>query len=180
MFINIITPCSRPYNLHKISESINIPKENYRWIVVFDLEELPKKELIPINCETYLHKNKYSNYGHSQRNYALDEITDGHVYFNDDDTIIHKHLWDNIKDLNNDFISFMQENKNGQIKLIGDNISLNFVDSHNFIVHNSIIGNTIFDIRHYNSDGYFAVECYNKSKNKKYIDKVLSTYNSLK
>lgn len=29
MFLNIITPCTRPENLHKISESINIPKENY-------------------------------------------------------------------------------------------------------------------------------------------------------
>jgi len=41
MFLNIITPSCRPENLHKISKSINIPRENYRWIVVFDLEEIP-------------------------------------------------------------------------------------------------------------------------------------------
>ena len=60
MYLNIITPCSRPENLHKIAESINIPKDNYRWIVVCDLDELPNANLIPQNCEIYTHKNKES------------------------------------------------------------------------------------------------------------------------
>ena len=50
MFLNIITPCSRPHLLHRIAESINIPKENYRWIVVFDAETIP--DSIPV-CEAY-------------------------------------------------------------------------------------------------------------------------------
>jgi len=108
MFINIITPCSRPKNLIKISESINIPKENYRWIVVCDSTELPEENLIPKNCEIYFHKNKESTSGNSQRNYAIDMVDKGHIYFNDDDTILHQDLWENIKNLNNDFISFIQ------------------------------------------------------------------------
>jgi hypothetical protein len=180
MFLNIITPCSRPENLSTISTSINIPKENYRWIVVFDGEVLPKKELIPDNCEIYLHTNKESTVGHSQRNYALDMIVDGYVYFNDDDTIIHNQLWNNIKNLNNDFISFMQEDKDGGIRLIGNNINVNHIDSHNFIVHNSIIGNIRFDITKYNADGYFAADCFQNSTNSNHINIVLSTYNSLR
>lgn len=180
MFLNIITPCSRPENLLTISKSINIPKENYRWIVVFDMDELPPSKLIPLNCETYLHRNKLSIAGHSQRNFALNLINDGYVYSNDDDTIIHKDLWENIKDLNNDFISFMQEHKNGRLRLVGKNIVVGQIDSHNFIVHNSIIGETVFDIEKYDADGHFASECFNKSKNHIHLNMVLSTYNLLR
>lgn len=180
MFINIITPCSRPENLIQISESINIPKENYRWIVVFDLEILPDLKLIPDNCEYYLHKNSNSTSGNSQRNFALNLITDGYIYFNDDDTLLHSELWENIKDLENDFISFMQENKNGTLRLVGKNIRVGQIDSHNFIVHSSIVGNIRWVLDKYDADGYFASECFNRSKNYKHINMILSTYNLLR
>lgn len=180
MFLNIITPCSRPENLHIISETINIPKENYRWIVVFDMDELPKKELIPLNCEPHLYREKGSVVGHAQRNYALSIINDGYIYFNDDDTSVHPELWETIKNCDSDFISFIQLNKNGTIRLLGKVIQVNHIDSHNFIVSKNIVGNTKFIIDRYDADGYFAKECYEKSINKIYIDKVLSIYNSLR
>ncbi len=180
MYINIITPCSRPKNLHKISESINIPKENYRWIVVFDLDELPEKELIPENCETYLHRNSRSKFGNSQRNYALDLVKEGYVYFNDDDTSMHKDFWENVKNLDNDFIHFKQSLKNGIIRLKGDQVKLQKIDSHNFLVSVDVIGESRWMLPTYEADGYFTIECYDKSQNKKFIDKVLSIYNSLR
>ena len=90
MFLNIITPCSRPHNLQKIYESINIPKENYRWIIVFDAKDIPDN--IP-NCEPYAIKVENSIVGNGQRNYALNLIKTGWIYFNDDDTTIHPKLW---------------------------------------------------------------------------------------
>jgi hypothetical protein len=180
MFLNIITPCSRPQNLHEISKSINIPKENYRWIVVFDMEEFPDKNLIPDNCEIYLHKNPLSIVGNDQRNFALNLVREGYVYFNDDDTVLHSDLWENIKDLSSDFISFVQLKKDGQLRLTGEIIKLNYIDSHNFIVHKNIIGDTKFLIDKYAADGYFAVDCYTKSKTQTYINKPLSIYNSLR
>ncbi len=179
-FINIITPCSRPKNLLKISESINIPRENYRWIVVYDGDSIPPKELIPENCEIYSHKNKISTVGHSQRNYAINLVKGGYVYFNDDDTIIHKDLWENIKSLDNDFISFKQAYKDGSIRFISNKISVGYIDSHNFITHSSIIGETRFNVTKYDADGHFAVECFAKSKNHIHLDMVLSTYNLLR
>jgi hypothetical protein len=179
MFLNIITPCSRPKNLHKISESINIPNDNYRWIVVMDLEDMPNQELIPSNCEVHLHKNPLSVFGNSQRNYALDLVQNGHVYFNDDDTTIHPELWDNIKDLTQGFISFSQNNQDGSLRLVGNEIKLYAIDSHNFIVDINVIQSTRFKIDFYDADGYFAVECYNKSSSKVFIPKVLSIYNIL-
>lgn len=180
MFLNIITPCSRPENLYKIAESINIPRENYRWIVVFDLDVLPDSSLIPDKCETYLHKNAKSGWGNSQRNFALDIIKEGYVYFNDDDTVIHSDLWNNIKDLTEHFISFSQAEKWGSLRLKGDIVKLNYIDSHNFIVKKEVVGESRFIIDRYNADGIFAEECYNKSNSKIFIDKILSVYNLLR
>jgi hypothetical protein len=180
MFLNIITPCSRPENLLTISKSINIPKENYRWIVVFDMDTYPPSELIPLNCETHLHRNELSIVGNSQRNYALNLINDGHIYYNDDDTVIHPELWENIKDLNNDFISFSQNWNNGNIRLHGERIKVGLIDSHNFIISQKILLNSKFKITEYRADGYFAEECYSKSSSFIFIPKILSTYNSLR
>lgn len=178
--LNIITPCSRPQNLLKISESINIPKENYRWIVVFDSENPPNKDLIPDNCEIYCHINKLSSSGNAQRNYALDLIDDGYVYFNDDDTIIHPRLWENIKNLNEDFISFKQLDKFGRPKMNGTDIRVGGIDTHQYIVKKEIIGDGKWINHLYEADGHFAVDCYKKSKTKKWIDDYLSIYNLLR
>jgi hypothetical protein len=180
MFLNIITPCSRPENLHTISKSINIPKENYKWIVVFDSKEFPSKDLIPSNCVTFLHTNPQSTVGHSQRNFALDIIKNGHVYMNDDDTIIHPKLWDHIKNLNNDFISFSQAFKHGELRLVGDNIQVGHIDSHNFIVSRDLIGEDRWSVNKYDADGYFASSMFSKSTNSIFINKILSIYNSLR
>ena len=180
MFLNIITPCSRPENLLKISESINFPKENYRWIIVCDSESLPNDEFIPDNCEIYFHKDLNSISGNGQRNYALKMIQKGYVYFNDDDTTIHPELWENIKNLNNDFISFSQLNNNGTLRLIGNQIRVGYIDSHNFIVSYNLVGNSIFNLEKYDADGYFAIECREKSKSPIFINKPLSIYNILR
>ena len=79
-----------------------------------------------------------------------------------------------------DFISFTQNHKNGSLRLMGNNINVGHVDSHNFIVNHNIIGDTLWNIERYDADGYFAVECFSKSKNKIWLDKVLSTYNLLR
>jgi len=174
MFLNIITPCSRPENLKAISESI--PKES-RWIAVFDGTELP--EIIPSNCEMHCIKDVNSIYGNAQRNYALDLVTEGHIYFNDDDTIIHPDLWDEVKDKDADFISFKQANKDGSLRLEGNEIIPNFIDSHNFIVSAKCV-NTRWILDRYDADAYFAMDCYKNAKESLYIPKILSIYNYLK
>jgi hypothetical protein len=186
MFLNIITPCSRPENLIKISESINIPKENYRWIVVFDFDEIPRDYIIPDNCEIYLHKNPNSIAGHSQRNFAIDLVDKGHIYMNDDDTIIHPNLWDNIKDLDYyNFISFIQVDKNHNLRLLGNNIGIGSIDSHNFIVSKKSIEEIKWIVEKYDADGWFASTIYKKLEENfpqtiLYIPKVLSVYNLLR
>jgi hypothetical protein len=179
MFLNIITPCSRPQNLEIISKSINIPRDQYRWIVVFDLLEAP--ENIPDNCEWYTIKDANSTSGNAQRNFALNLVTHGHIYFNDDDTVMHPDLWKNIEnETDKDFISFKQANKDGSIRLEGVNISVGYIDSHNFAISVECMEGTRWVLNRYDADGVFAYECYQKAKNKLYINKVLSVYNTLR
>jgi hypothetical protein len=178
MFLNIITPCSRPNNLQVISESINIPKENYRWIVVFDSLEIPAN--VPNNCEAYCLKDNNSIYGNAQRNFGIDLVSKGHVYFNDDDTIIQPTLWEEIKDKDfADFISFKQSNKDNTLRLEGIEIAINYIDSHNFITSLESINNR-WVLDRYDADAVFAIESYKNAKETLYIPKVLSVYNSLK
>jgi hypothetical protein len=177
MFVNIITPCSRPNNLNKIAQSINMPRENYRWIVVFDNDVVLDA---PNNCESYAIKVAESTSGNAQRNYAINLVKEGWVYFNDDDTIIHPDLWKNIKDVNADIIHFIQNLKDGTLRLLGNNVKLNEIDSHNFLVKNDIIGNERWILNRYEADGIFAEKCYKKASTKLYIPKVLSIYNCLK
>jgi len=177
--LNIITPCSRPENLHTIANSINIPTNKYRWIVVYDGFELPSSELIPNNCEIYCYHDDESCVGHYQRNYAMNFIHRGHIYFNDDDTIIHPELWENIKDLDNDFITFNQIHSNGSPRLINESVRVCGVDSHNFIFSKDIsVGLAFTNV--YEGDGIFATQCYQRSTSYIHLDKVLSVYNALR
>lgn len=180
MFLNIITPCSRPSNLWEISKSINIPRSNYRWLVIFDAAELPDAELIPDNCEVYTYQDANSTAGHAQRNFALDLITHGYIYSNDDDTVLHSDLWDAIKEQTADFISFTQLNKDNTVRLKGDIISVGSIDSHNFIVKLNTVSNVRFRITEYGADGYFAEECFQKAVTRLFINLPLSVYNILR
>jgi hypothetical protein len=185
MFLNIITPCTRPENLYIISKSINIPKEKYRWIIVCDSEKLPDNTLIPDNCEIYTYKDPNSISGNAQRNYAIDIVKEGHIYVNDDDTILHPNLWENIKNLDQDLISFSQEEKNGQLRLKGEIIQVCHIDSHNFIVSKNLVGDNRWVLDKYEADGIFAslmneIVINNNNYTKIFINKILSTYNSLK
>jgi glycosyltransferase involved in cell wall biosynthesis len=175
--LNIITPCSRPDNLQKIYESINIPKENYRWIVVFDLDELPTD--LPPTCEPYLHRHIDSRVGNAQRNYGNDLVTTGWILYLDDDTLLHPNLWEEIKDLSDDFIHYAQEEK-GLFRLTGHRVMVEHIDMGQFIINKKIIKDHKFPLKVYQSDGIFSMLVSNETDNKKYIPKVLSYYNQLK
>jgi hypothetical protein len=179
MYLTIITPVTRYGNLHEIRRSIIIPKENFRWICVFDSTYIPKN--IPKDCEAYIHVDPKSGMGNAQRNYAINLVKDGHLYFNDDDTEVHPDLWKKVKDLDShDFIHFSQINKDGSLRLKGDRVANNPVDSHNFIVSRECVGNIRWELDRYDADGIFAETCYKKSKSPLFIPRVLSIYNSLR
>ena len=182
MFINIITPCTRLDNLYLIQQSINIPKDHYRWIIVVDTNKISFQTVpnLSKNTEIFYCSNKNSVYGNAQRNYGISKVKFGHVYFNDDDTTIHPKLWENICDLDRyDFIWFKQLWNNGNIRLSSKQVKLNYIDSHNFLVSYDICQNLEWKLNRRDADGLFAEQCFKNSTNSIFIDKFLSVYNSI-
>jgi hypothetical protein len=183
LFLTIITPCTRPQNLKTISESITIPRDRYRWIVVFDSD--PYEVEVPDNCEVYFHRDPEPipgslSRGDAQRNFALDMITSGHVYLNDDDTTIHPDLWDNVRDLGgHDFISFDQAWQSGVVRLSGSDVGMCKTDSHNFIASRTLYGDYRMRTDVYESDGHLVEHIYPLAQNPVYLPMVLSVFNSL-
>lgn len=183
MFLNIVTPCTRPHHLSLISDSINLPPDRYRWIVVFDSE--PYDVEVPTNCEAHFHRDPSPipgsrSRGDAQRNFALDMIASGHVYLNDDDTTIHPDLWGAVRGLAaHDFISFDQGWRVGTPRLDGSVIGMCKTDSHNFIASRELIGETRMRTDVYESDGHLVEEIYPRAKNPIYIPRTLSVFNSL-
>jgi hypothetical protein len=179
MFINIITPCTRPANLPKIAASINIPTANYRWIIVRDANnDNPDNN---DNTEIFFHTNPLSKFGNAQRNFALDLIDnkDSHVYFLDDDTTLHPELWESVRHFDMDFISFNQCHPNGTHRL-GGRIEFGKVDSGNVLISRALIGDTRWVLNRYGADGIFIEECFKRATNPIYIAKTASIYNNLR
>lgn len=180
MFLNIITPCIRPEYLFDIENSINIPREQFRWIVVFDSESIPDNIDLPESAEVHAHRKAGSVNGSQQRNFGLSLIKHGHVYFNDDDTTLHESLWDNlVNNFDHDFISFDQLNSDLSFRLYGRVIEPGRIDTHTFVVSRKLVAGTTWVDNEF-CDGIFAKQCYSRARNPLYIHKYLSVYNSLR
>jgi hypothetical protein len=179
MFLNIITPCSRPGNLFLMAKSINIPRENYRWLVIIDSMKPAIDPGYPENAEVYYYQDQFSYWGNAQRNLALDKIHDGYVYFLDDDTTIHPDLWKTVENLTCDFIHFDQSWPDGR-KRVGGIVKLNKVDSGNVLIDYRLIGRRRWVLDKRYADGLFIEQAFAQAHSPIYIKKVLSVYNSLR
>lgn len=179
MIINIVTPCSRPENLMAMSESINIPLGRYRWIVVIDATDMPSV-MLPKNAEVYLAKVDGSTSGNGQRNKALDMINAGYVLFLDDDTILHKDLWDAVRYATEDIVCWQQSLKDGSHRLDAGDFRVCHIDSGSFMVKRSVIGDIRWDLGRYDADGYFAEKVFAKKQTIRKINQYLSHYNYLR
>ena len=100
--LSIITPCTRPGNLPLLAKSIERARGEFPlkidWYVCFDGNRVNRCAYgLP---ETPPFINSYLSYvidpksksGNSQRNFALDFVEEGYIYFLDDDNLMHHNL----------------------------------------------------------------------------------------
>lgn len=174
--ITIITPVWRPELLQDVARSI---PPGMRWICVFGGGSFPEGFVLPENAESYVIPETG---GLEKRNYALELITSGYVYFLDDDTQLHPNFLHLKKVLGSDFIHFNQQWADGR-RRIGGVVRRGLIDAGSFLVRRDVVGLTRFvrqeDEKDPVPDGRFAEEVYLKAKHPLYIDKTYSTYNSL-
>lgn len=121
--------------------------------------------------------------GNAQRNLGLSLCHGGHVFFLDDDTVLHPDFWESVKDLAHyDFIHFEQGFRSGGVRLDTSCVAVGQIDSGNFLVSRELIGASRFDVGVYAADGFFASGLMAGCEKDKYlkIPRVLSWYNALR
>ena len=91
MNLTLITPCSRPKNLKSVAESIDFSKIK-QWIISYDTSKVTNQEKQFLDNPKVLELFEDSEacgvvsvYGNFQRLTALSKVTDGYVFFLDDD-----------------------------------------------------------------------------------------------
>jgi len=180
--INIITPCCRSDNLDIIIKSINFELIN-KWYIIYDTSKdrtYAKKFQDNPKVEEHF-CSETGTVGHPQRNFGLNLINDGFVYFLDDDNIIHPEFWNIVPTLDiNHFYTFDQQQIYVGKILKGDQIEVYHIDTAQFIIPKQLIKNLTFDINKYEADGIFITkinELY--PKNHIYISKIACYYNYL-
>lgn len=126
--ITVITPCSRPENLKKIKLNFDYIRE---WIIVYDgplehqFTENPK-------ISEYNFTETNSIKGTAQRNFALQLVENGFVYFLDDDNTIHPSFYTLLHFIEKGhFYTFNQKRKN---TLRGNNLKPGFIDTSMFLI----------------------------------------------
>lgn len=200
MLLNIITPCTRLRNLPEVKSSIeeackNIPLKIV-WYIVVDSNKIKKniplsiKSTPQIKIRHFYESVKWSVFGNGQRNFALDKIKEGFVYFLDDDNRLHPDL---VKVLYEKFKKFGQEiglicqqslytmkYKRNRKRIRKVKFEKERIDTAQFVADISLIGDSRWVLKEYAADGTFILEVFNKNPKKFIIlDKVLSYYNDL-
>lgn len=185
--INIATSCSRPQNLHSIFKSINF---TCKWYIVFDY----KKENLNINNLNFLFKDwiildylEEKPWGYPQKNFIINKIQDGFIYFLDDDNLIHPLFYKTT-------IKIINENKNVKAIFYSQKLDNNVtrkvhhesvrafsIDQAQFLLHRSLIAEKRYGNEHH-ADGNFIESIY-KENNKNifyfYNENDITFYNKL-
>jgi hypothetical protein len=171
MKITIITPLWREELLNQVAASI---PRHFRWIVVCGYK-IPEK-LLPTNGEFYAIA---SHSGIDKRNFAMNLVTDGHLFFLDDDTILHPDFEKLLEVPEKyDFIHFNQHFLNGK-KRKGGIVERGKIDTGSYLISRKLIGDTQWK-KTPAPDYFFAKKCLDKAIQPLYINKAFSYYNALK
>ena len=178
MSISFITPCFRAENLQKIYATINFDRIT-KWYIVYDTTK-DRKYTKQFEGNPKISEYECSDYGisgNAQRNYGMNLVIEGFVYFLDDDNIIHPDFW-KLQVHSDYFYTFNQRRGNRVLK--GNNINVGGIDTAMYLVHKKHIQNTLWKLYVYDADGYFISEIFKNNKEKWiYKNKILSYYNYL-
>lgn len=201
--INIITRCTRSYNLIEVKDSIFLNSDIFKikWHISFDasvIKDLDAELLAELQDENTFFKFSNGNSGMPGNliNDILEEINeDEWIYILDDDNILHERFYDVIyenmtsyKTLGKSIKAYIFSQNVGGKDFSGldirksnpDSVKVGGIDAAQFLVNRNLVGGNRFDLDDYKSDGMFIEKLYNDYKsNFFFIDEVLCHYNYL-
>lgn len=194
MVLTIITPCCRQANLPFIYQSIKLDLID-KWYIVYDTSNnrhyqkiYNDPKIIEIECDDI------GVVGHPQRNFGMNLVKEGFIYFLDDDNIIHPDFWEVVGELDTNYFYTWDQlrnkqgddsdwalfsNEKGRV-LKGNVLKVQKIDTAQFIVPKHMVEYLRWKVNDYRADGYFIenVDILNPGSHK-YIPKVLCFYNYL-
>jgi hypothetical protein len=169
--LSIITACSRPQNLGAIAAAIQEQLLDYfqiSWIVEFD------------------EKMAGTIIGNRQKNRGLDRVSEGWIWFLDDDNTIHPDFAQQIhlhvtRLPDAGILFFHQDLGDGEIRTVEPStVRVHEIDLAQFVVRRELVGDRRFELLVYHSDGLIIESVYNENPEKAvFIDDVLCYYNGL-
>lgn len=197
MKINILTRCTRPYNLDKIKESIykNIPSEcEISWNILFDtaiLKDIDAELLSRLSDDsTKFYFKKGEKWGNWNRLNDLIQSLDGWIYNLDDDNLLHENFYVKIKEAisnNPECLAIIFSQKVGGIDFSGvdvreadpKNMAVQKIDLAQWLIHSKLHLNNLYDSG-YRADGEFIQSLYkNHQESFIFIKDILCYYNAL-
>ena len=180
----IITPCSRPENLARLSRSITF---SCTWIVVFDAAELPT----PVHstaASVVALASAGGIAGKHQVNTALDYCRvhgiEGFVYVLDDDNLIHENFYGAISDAvrsgKKGYI-VQQEFSPGRIRKVSpETTKVGWIDQAQFVVHTDLLRDAVYRQDH-DADGEFIESLFTRHAEEfEFVHETISYYNRLR
>lgn len=180
-YLTIITPCVNQENLDIIKKSMDFTK-NILWIIVYDttsktFEHKYKGEQKIVEYECIGFKG---GKGNPQRNFGLNKVTKGFVYFLDDDNIMHPKFWNIFPAFVNTYIyTFDQKNTaNDGIRFKGYNTVVGRIDTAQYVVPFEMIKDLRWEEEKHEADALFIIELQKRYPNNiKYIEGIYCYYN---
>lgn len=185
--LTIITACTRYENLPALARSIEPGRGLFAvtWRVVFDGAKVKHRD-VP-GAVTGVVSHSGSGWGNYQKNFALDNIADGWVYFLDDDNIIHPDFFPAmhraIYETDASGFAFPQIGGAGAPTkhACPEHMRPDHIDMAQVMMARELIGASRFALGAYNADGRLIEEVYNRVPCAwAFLDKSLCFYNYLR
>ena len=142
--LTIITPCYRQELLPQIKDTIAF-EHIKEWIIVYDPTKTYKTQAVfdhPQIRELHMqYREPWSRMGNSQRDYAIEQVESGWIYFLDDDTVMHPSFWKIAQEAELPyFYTFEMIDLDYDSVVKGGDVTQGKIDTAMFLVHKDHIG----------------------------------------
>ena len=150
-----------------------------KWYIIYDTrnQEFTKRfddpKIIELSC------TDNGIVGHPIRNMSLNIVTEGLLYYLDDDNVMHSDFWTVCSTFLPGHIYLFDQDRKGNL-LKGNNPTVDNIDTAQYVFDVGLVNGLRFDVNAYNGDGIFIETlCNHNSSVIAYINKTCCYYNFL-
>jgi len=180
--LTIITACCRQDLLSEVEKSIDFDKI-YQWIIVYDSTKTVFEHKYTDNPKVIeTDASGGGGWGNAQKNKGLSLVSDGFIYFLDDDNIMHPNFWKLYDTFDDQYFYTFDAMRSMKQKVImyGNKVVPNFIDTAMYLVHKKHFRDIRLREEKFSADGWFIHDVYNTNPGlHKYINEVSCHYNYL-